>query len=261
MASNYATSVTWDGHELHSLFVVEAIERQVMGGASPVTQTVGMSDGVALVGMRYDAPKITLTLACIAETAQQIREAWAMLASWLHVDGPRRLEFSDDGGWYYDAIPQGGAETALLGLNAERATITFLVPDAKAWAIRSKTASFSTMSVADIRVSGTAPAYPVITSSSAIGEIVIYYDNQPCLTVDVGGVVKSLVIDCASRTVTIGGNPALLSLDQDFLAMDPGVHTMDAVQLNSADPGTDEPSGTGPQTISFEVEWRDSRWC
>lgn len=251
MTSNrYKTSVTWDGHELHSLFVVESIKRPVMGGGAPVTQPIGMTPGVALVGMRYDAPKISITLACIADTMEDIREAWATLAGWLHVDGERVLAFGDDDGWFYSAVPQGGADTALLGFTGERATITFLVPDARMWELSNASHQGST-SVEMVIPDGVCPAEPTILVSSATPT-----DGQYVITATKTGTTKTmtvpmaqaarLLIKCADHQAIVGTEPAMIALDEDFFSLDPGTWTIS------------RPAG---HTASLTVAWRNSRWC
>ena len=250
MASNYATSVTWDGHELHDLFVVEQIERPVMGGGSPVTQAIGMTDGVALVGTRYDAPKVTLTLACVKDSPEEIRQAWATLAGWLHVDGERVLAFGDDDGWFYSALPQGGVETTLLGWYGERAKVTFLVPDARMHALASISRSDVTTVTVDVPA-GRCPVEPTIRMAPATPT-----DGVFVLTATCGSDVRTmtipmaqageLIVYCEAHQASAGGEPAMVSLDEDFFSLGEGTWTIE------------RPAG---HTGTLTVAWRPARWC
>lgn len=257
MASNrYKTSATWDGHELHELFVVEQIERPVMGGGSPVTQSIGLTPGVALVGMRYDAPKVSLTLACVADTMDEIRQAWATLAGWLHVDGARALVFGDDDGWYYAAVPQGGADASLIGYTGERATITFLVPDARMWALKQEGHVGLVSCTVDVP-EGQTPVEPVITLRNAAPSTDGYVrlrateadsGDVQVMTIPLDGMVSSLVVDCASRSITGGGQHHMVSLDEDFFLLPAG--TSWTIQQTA-----------GQHAENMRVTWRPGRWC
>lgn len=239
----FSTSVIFDGHELHDLFVVESIDRPAMGASKPTTQTVGFADGAQFVGTRREPPTVALTLAATGETMEDVRQAWATLAAWLHVDAPRKLAIGDEGGWWRWAIPTGTADASWIGANAERAKVTFMVPDERMWA--PVDGSVTSSGTASLRVGGTAPARPTIVAPSASGTYALQVDGSRTMTVALGSVAKSLVIDCEARSCLVNGAPALIGLDEEFAELEPGTHSIARV------------GGSG----AFTVTWRDSRWC
>lgn len=243
----YDISVTWDGHELHDLFVIEEIVRPAMGSSKLTTATVGFADGVRFVGTRREAPQVSLKLFAQGSDAREVRAAWERLAEWLHVDEPKRLVFGDEESYYRLAIPTGNVDVSHAAHNSERASVSFLVPDGRLWSPAEQVAGASGTSSATVRNLGSAPAKPTITVPAATGNLVFRLgDDGPTMSLSVGSEPKSVVIDCASRSCSIDGTPALIRLDEDFFELPPRA----ASKITRA-------SGSGDFTVSL----RPSRWC
>lgn len=253
--------VTYDGHELHTLFVVEAIDRPAFGTSSPTMQGVGDADGGEFVSIRRTPPSIKITLATKSSAPEEARLAWATLSAWLHVDGPRVLHFSDDGRWYYAAVPTGAADASLIGIDTERGSISFVVPDCRMWALEQSSVQTDDLGVARVSnppnrapiqphiwikfaggwPSGDDDVYTVKATEVASGEVRTMSFALP-------QVKKEMVIDCAQRYATWGDDPVLLSLDDDFLSLEAGT-TWDLEM------------GWGQGGLPWVLTWRDSRWC
>lgn len=245
--------VTFDGHDLTERFLVTGVSRPWPSLSASTTDNP--AGGSFLVGLRREAAEVSVTLYAFDSTSER-REAARELASWLDVDGPRELAFGDDGGLCYMAVPSG-ADDPESYLDAESVQLTFLVPEPVMLGERGRAQAYMPMSVTEfdgpvspvVMVGGTAPARMVITSEDA--------SRDPStglwgVRLDDGGYARvkipvsspsSVTIDCAARTATVNGSPALLTLDSDWLEMPPGRHV---IKL-------DEGHGTA------DVSWRE-RW-
>ena len=234
---------SFDGHSLEELFVIEDVRRPVLGSASATTQAVGLADGGVFLATRYEVPEIKVSLAQAWRDPRDARDALRRLAAWLHVDSPRPLEFGDESGAYYMALPSGALDASRVGVSAERIEVTFAVPDAllRSGITRSVT---SADGLAEFEVGGTAPTPPLITATAAQGSPVTFeLDGEHRLSVQVGSTARALRVDCDGRLVAVGGTETMITLDSDWLDLAPGSH---AIEMTS---------GSG----EFAVTWND-RW-
>ena len=246
-------TVTFDGHDLTSRFLVTDIRRP-RPSFSSATQD-NPAGGSFLLGTRPRAKSISMTLRIRGDSGR--RQALAReLASWLTVDGERELSFSDDDGLVYMAVPDG--ETSLEPLYwGEALGLSFLAPEPVMLGERGRAQAYMPMSVTEVdgpvspvvMVGGTAPARMVITSEDAsrdpsTGLWGVRLDDGGYARVEIPvSAPSSVTIDCVERTATVNGAPALLTLDSDWLEMPPGRHV---IRL-------DEGHGTA------DVSWRE-RW-
>ena len=246
-------TVTFDGHDLTSRFLVTDIRRP-RPSFSPTTQDNPVG-GAFLLGTRPRAKSVSMTLWVRGDSGK--RQALAReLASWLSADGERELAFSDDDGLVYMAVPDG--ETSLEPLYwGEALGLSFLVPEPVMLGESGRAQAYMPLSVTEldgpvspvVMVGGTAPARMVITSEdasrdSSTGLWGVRLDDGGYARVEIPvSTPSSVTIDCVERTATVNGAPALLTLDSDWLEMPPGRHV---IRL-------DEGHGTA------DVSWRE-RW-
>ena len=246
-------TVTFDGHDLTSRFLVTDIRRP-RPSFSSATQD-NPAGGSFLLGTRPRAKSASMTLRMRGDSRR--RQALAReLASWLTVDGERELAFSDDDGLVYMAVPDG--ETSVEPLYwGEAMGISFLIPEPVMLGETGRAQAYTPLSVTEfhgpvspvVMVGGTAPARMVITSKdatrdSSTGLWGVRLDDGDYARVEIPvSAPSSVTIDCTTRTATVNGAPALLTLDSDWLEMAPGRHV---IRL-------DEGWGTA------DVSWRE-RW-
>ncbi|WP_313627597.1 distal tail protein Dit [Enterococcus italicus] len=128
-------SVTFDGHDLTQYFeVLRGFQRNVGSEWENTVITNNISDGSKFKKNRLKSKVIPVPFVAKYDLNTKRRE----IAKILNVKTPKKLIFSDEPNFYYEAIPDGSIdldEIVFLG----KGTINFLVPDGIAHAIASKT--------------------------------------------------------------------------------------------------------------------------
>ncbi len=232
--------VTFDGHRLNDSFLVCDVYRPLMAPEA-TTKDVPGRDGAAFIGSRRAAFEVSVTLAALRDSERDMRAAMRQLASWLAVDRPKRLDFSDESPLWYSAVPSACGDLETLGLVNGRVEVTFIVPDACIYGDEhSTTSSGGTLPLV---VGGTLPALLRIESAAASGDFAVRDESGRECRVSVGASAKALVIDSSERVCTVGGSAAMLSLTSDWPKLAPGAH-----ELTRA-------SGAGEFTAKYTERW------
>ena len=243
-------TVKYDGVTLTNTWAIVNVVRNSSQMTSK-TQTVQGRPGAVFMGA-VPAPLQVSFVALIKDQASANRRASSrLLRAALQKDGPRRLEFSDDGGLYYLAELKSIKETLYRGATAWQVTFDVFEPfliDSNTKSVTSSTgASITTAANA---VGGTANAYPVVDIVGATkgtnGYVEIKIDNGTPMRVNLTSSSR-VVIDCdpAKRSVLVNNVAKMLTIDSDWWELTPNVAHTFAVTYGSAS--------------SFTVSWAD-RW-
>ena len=160
--SGTRTSVTFNGVDLTSLYVVSGWHAPLLGRSFDTADITGM-DGQRFLGATLTPKTITLSLTVKGTTLADRETAARTLAATLNVDGPKALTASFMGGKYYLAIPKSDADLTRF-VNADTFEVQFYVPDPVAYG---ETKTVSNIAIASgtnqrIDVGGTYPALPTI---------------------------------------------------------------------------------------------------
>lgn len=122
---NNAFVVTFNGHNLTERFTITNIIRP--RPSFSVSAQDNPAGGSFVFGSRPTSHEVSFDLVIRGDSTERGRLA-RELATWLMVDEPAPLEFGDDGGLYYMAMPNGRVGSKQLH-NAEVLSLTFLVPE------------------------------------------------------------------------------------------------------------------------------------
>lgn len=238
-------SVIWDGHDLTDFFIVSDVVRPSPSRRLS-TQKVPGRDGSVVRESTWGDLSITMTVSTFAHGHAKRREELRRLMGWLDVEEPRRLEFADDGGLYYEAIPSNGGKRSDW-LNADSIDLKFLVPSPAMFG-QTKTVTVPSGGTVSFEVGGTYPTAPTIVAASAVRGT----SNLWGLRLDSGDFLRwqlassaprAIACDCETREATVAGALALPTLDSDWLSLEPGQHTL-AMDV-----------GTGAAVVSWVERW------
>lgn len=101
-----------------------------------------------------------------------VKSKYDMLMTVLNVSEPKRLTFGNLANRYFLALPDGKVEFEMLGENAGRGTITWLIPDGISHSVSTKVLSSNDLTTGSVTIlpdnsvdieidnQGTLPAYP-----------------------------------------------------------------------------------------------------
>lgn len=235
-------TVQFDGHAINGLFTVEKVDRNAIAPIDIESVTIPGRNGVMFTGSRLGASEVTITMAAFGDTYADVLEKMRTLGGWLVVDGPKKLEFGDEGGLWRMAAPSGQASIARIGNNAARVSVSFVIPDACKFG-EGGTADSSGGSLT-IEVDGTLPTPALITSSAASGTFTLLdEDSGRKITVAIGSVAQQLVIDCGARTCMVGDAAKMITLASDWFVLEPGQHRIRRT------------GGAGEFSIQYESRW------
>lgn len=226
--ANLKTKVYFGGFELTEDFLAVDVSRPYPAH-DVETREVSGRDGAMIVESRLEPIEIGMTLVCKYNERHRRREAMRRLMEALDVDSPARLEFSDDMGLWYEAVPNGGGDRASWFM-AEGVELGFLVPDPVMWGESRKVAVPSGGTVS-VRVGGTRPARPVISATGAArssGNVwgVTDVTTGAFTRVSLGASTHTVEIDCEEHTCRVDGALRAATLTSDYLALSPGVHSL-----------------------------------
>lgn len=238
--------ISYDGHDFETLFIVGDPEIMILDSRTEYADS-SSRNGIALIGRRWGETQVSFTLTAIGD-ANTRRLAFSALGSWLDVDEPKKLVLPDTPTWYYMAIPDGALEL-VRAFDGETTQITFTLTDPIAYSSTETTVSLPSGSSVTFTVGGTAAAKPRLQASSAKRDTTslvwgVKLDDGDFVHVATGSnSARNTIVDCDTRTVTVSGNPAIMTLDSDWLEFSPGSHTL--VMDN----------GTGACTVKYRERW------
>lgn len=236
------TTVTFDGHRLTDDYVVSDLRAPLLPRRVG-TQDVPGRDGVLFTGAALAERTVRMTLAARGGTIAERQAAGRALAAILAVDGPRPLALSIDGGLYWMAVPEAGADTKRY-LTANTFDVTFRITDPVAYGAQ-RTVTVPGGGTATLDVGGTYPASPVISVTNARnpsgGTWRLALVDGSYVAVDLPS-ARALSIDCAARTLRVGGTVTMLQPEADWLVLEPGSRTLTM-------------TGSGTATITYKERW------
>lgn len=234
-------SVTYGGDVLTDVYTVLS-ERGVPKPAATV-QDVPMLDGIHSRGVAYLPPDVVLNIYALDMPRAERRAAAHDLAGRLLSRDFRRLEFGDDGGLYYMAMPSGELDFHEF-VRAGRLVVPMLVRDA---AMYGETRRATLSGSASVEVGGNHPAYVRITSTNAAASSSGYWgvriDGRRYVRVPLQGTGATVAIDTEARTAKVNGANAMVTLDSDWLELSPGERRLVLDQ------------GSGEATVEWTERW------
>lgn len=119
-------SVTYDGQSLNDfLGVGQNYNAFDSAEWSNELRNIGNSNGTTYLYRSYGAKTITMPF----YIKGSVKTKYDMLMTVLNVSEPKRLTFGNLANRYFLALPDGKVEFEMLGENAGRGTITWLIPD------------------------------------------------------------------------------------------------------------------------------------
>ena len=119
-------SVTYDGQSLNDfLGVGQNYNAFDSAEWSNELRNIGNSNGTTYLYRSYGAKTITMPF----YIKGSVKSKYDMLMTVLNVSEPKRLTFGNLANRYFLALPDGKVEFEMLGENAGRGTITWLIPD------------------------------------------------------------------------------------------------------------------------------------
>lgn len=237
------TTVTYNGVDLTELCIVSDLRtsllpREVQG------QEVPGRDGTLFGGVRLAERTVTLAMTVHGDTDGERQAAARALAAALATDAPAPLAISVDGGRYWMAVPTSGSD-AVRWRHHTSFEVEFLCPDPVAYG-ETRTVSVPSGGSVALEVGGTYPTRPVVSASAALndgtaGEWRLTLDGGTYLSAD-APTARSVVADCAERTLVVAGATAMLDPYADWLVLEPGAHTLAM-------------TGTGAASVSYTERW------
>lgn len=213
---------------------------------SSKTETVPAMDGAKFVGSTLKPATVALRIWATdihsADRAGIMREIMAH----LNVDKPKALLIPEVSPNTLLAIPNGEIQ-AVLYPTAVMVPVTFLVTDPVAYG-DSESATIPSGGSVTITVDGSYPTRPVISAASAkrgtgnVWKIVLDSGDYVQVPISTSSSV-AVEIDCAERTAKVANAASMITLDSDWLVLEPGQHTLSMAV------------GTGAATIEWTERW------
>jgi predicted phage tail component-like protein len=224
--------VTFDGVDLTEDYVVSDLRRPLLPRDVTLVDVPG-TDGQRFVSAPLASSELTLTLTVRSElrgtAGLRARSAAARrLAAILNVSEPKVLHIDADEGLHYMAIPRSDADLTRY-VNAERYEVTFVLPD-PALIGMSRVLSLTSGGTTQVTVGGTLPCLPRVTVSGAAAGSGGYWrlrlDGGDYLQVPLTQASNSVTFDCAERTLEVNGVAKAMPPAADWLALEPGDHSL-----------------------------------
>ena len=238
-------SVSYGGVVLTDLFEVIGIRKPYSHEAETVS--VSGRDDLIVRDTRLRGPAVTLRFVAGPRTRAQLHEARRQIGSLLASREPKRLQFGDDGGLYYMALPNGTPDWAQFSRTG-RMDVQFLVPSPAMYGTE-RVATVPSGSYVDITVDGTYPTRPTITASSAVRNSTslvwgLVLDSAGYIHVETGSSsARSVTLDCEARTCRVSNSIRVPTLDSDWFEFAPGSHR---VRMDN---------GTGAAVLRWQERW------
>lgn len=161
-----AATFTFNGVDYTSLFVVSKITLPMLYQANEFV-TIGKADGAMLQYSRYDKNAITIEGTIIDQNSGvSVWETRKRFMRTLSTKTPAQLLFSSIPNVYWNAIFDGSQDyDATDPRISTDISLTFAVPDGRAWATEISKFSSSDGSPIAVTYNGTAPSNPVLTQT------------------------------------------------------------------------------------------------
>lgn len=233
------------GHRLDQLFIASNLKVK-LPQPTPDLRTVSGRDGQAVQGATLGVGTISVELSKTTGTDAERRAAYSQLWAWLNIKSPQPLRLGSTSDPYYLVMPSSGGDVTRY-IKAETVTAEFtIIEPARFGATR--TASLSGSTAQNITVAGTYPTWLKIESTNATrnasGLWGVQVDNQDYVCVALPTAAASVVtIDSAEHLAEVDGAAIMITLDSDWLRLEPGTHS---VKINK---------GSGSATISWVERW------
>ena len=153
-------SVTYDGQSLND-FLGVGQDYNAFDSAewSNELRNIGNSNGTTYLYRSYGAKTITMPF----YIKGSVKSKYDMLMTVLNVSEPKRLTFSNLANRYFLALPDGKVEFEMLGENAGRGTITWLIPDGMSHSVDTKIVTASVVGgilTANVNNNGSDEVFP-----------------------------------------------------------------------------------------------------
>lgn len=229
-------------------FEVLGIEMPAMAPTVPDLRTIPGRDGALLAGNDLGPLEIKVTARIATNTIdpRDIQQAWADKVAQIRNAGEQLLKLTSDRGRM--AVLTG--ETLLeYATYSATGTLTFTCQDPIAYGA-TYTKNVPSGSSATFTVGGTAPAYPSITANAVRNSTSLVWglrlDGGDFVHVPTGSAsARSVQVDCAARTCKVAGAATVPTLDSDWLALEPGEHTL----------AMDQGTASGGATVTYTERW------
>ena len=236
-----AATVIFNGYDLTQNFIVGGCVRELAVRNIEQLDVPGM-DGALLSTANYAPITISMAITYAGDAASR-SDAFRELARELDTYAPAALSISDDGGKYYLAVPSGGE--ILRFVDAEQVTVSFACLDPVMYG-EPDSVEIAAGETTEFEVGGTYRVLPEISVESAsadqgTGFYSISIDGGT-FDVPVAHAGSAIEGDCATRTLSVGGEAALPTLASDWPELEPGSHTATV-------------AGTGACTLSWTERW------
>ncbi len=154
-------SVTYDGKSLNDfLGVGQNYNAFDSAEWSNELRNIGNSNGTTYLYRSYGAKTITMPF----YIKGSVKSKYDMLMTVLNVSEPKRLTFGNLANRYFLALPDGKVEFEMLGENAGRGTITWLIPDGISHSVDTKIVTASVVDgilTANVNNNGSDDIWPV----------------------------------------------------------------------------------------------------
>ena len=153
-------SVTYDGQSLNDfLGVGQNYNAFDSAEWSNELRNIGNSNGTTYLYRSYGAKTITMPF----YIKGSVKTKYDMLMTVLNVSEPKRLTFGNLANRYFLALPDGKVEFEMLGGNAGRGTITWLIPDGISHSVDTKIVTASVVDgilTANVNNNGSDEVFP-----------------------------------------------------------------------------------------------------
>lgn len=229
-------------------FEVLGIEMPAMAPTAPDLRPIPGRDGAVLAGNDLGPLEIKVTARIATDTIdpRDIQQIWADKVAPIRNAGEQLLKLTADRGRMAVLTGESPLEYATYSATG---TLTFTCQDPIAYGA-SRTENVPSGGSKTFTVGGTAPAMPTITANAVRNSTSLVWgirlDGGDFVHIATGSASsRSVVVDCAARTCTVAGTATLPTLDSDWLALEPGEHTL------AMDYGT----ASGGATVTFTERW------
>jgi len=239
-------TITFDGHRLNDRFFVGEVAVG-MPEYAPRIEDREFADGSRVRGMRLGSPEVSVQLVAKPIYGRAARETLSELVSWLHVDGPKQLSLSSDGGLWRMCVPIGAPQIGDNEWN-DRVTVTFRQVEPALYGERHEVTVPSGAAITFV-VGGDYPTLPSISTDDATRDSTtrqwgVRLDDGNVMRVTIPVSVTSTVeMDCLWRTCLVNGATTTPTLLSDWFVLEPGAH----VVRNDM--------GAGDCTLSWYERW------
>lgn len=239
------SGLIFDGHSFDTLFIYGDPQITILDAQSD-TREISGRNGAAFVGMKYGAATVAFSLAVLGD-AETRRVALSTLGQWLKVDEPKPLYLPDTPDRYYLAVPDGALDMTRC-IDAETTVITFKLTDPVAYGA-TQTAALPSGGSVTVNIGGTAPTCVDVVADSAYRDSSalvwgVMVDDADYAHVATGSdSARKVEIYSDDRVCKVQNAVSMITLDSDWLILEPGTHTIEMQY------------GTGAATLSWSERW------